>query len=112
MAKTYIRLEETLRQQDAYSIGRTVVALELLALVAVLAFADLEEHWDIPVKLAIGLPATLLGMFLYRRSQLWGRILIGGGGLALLVFIAWLSPLLAVLVGIIYFIVLCLSLVA
>jgi len=108
----YIRFEEKLRSQDAYSIARAVLALEVLALVVILAFANLDEHWDIPVKLAFGLLVTLLGIFLYRRSQLWGRILIGGGGVALLVFIAWLSPLLAVFVGTVYFIAVCLSLVA
>jgi hypothetical protein len=110
---TYIRLEQKLRNQDAPGIGRAFVALEIVALLITLIFADIDSNPELPLRLVAGIPITLLGMFLYNRlSSFWGRALICIGGAPLLFFLAWLSPLLALIAAIIYVLAVCVSVVA
>lgn len=112
MFDRYIRVEEKVLGQEARTVARILLAIQLAG--APLLFLLGNGGGDIirGVVMLIGVPVIIAGVRLLPRSPLWGKLTIGAGGIGTVVFLGAVEPFLGAVALIVYVIVLLVSLVA
>jgi hypothetical protein len=79
----YIRLESQILGQKTANVALTRLAVELVGATVLLAAGN--SDW---IYLVLGAAGVIAGMWLHKRSQLWGKTLIGAGGFPIVMVVA------------------------
>ena len=112
MIVRYIRLEEMLLGQEARSVARVLLAVQLAGAPLLFVFGNGGGDIVRGIVMLIGVPVIVAGVRLLPRSPLWGKLTIGAGGVGTVVFLGAIEPFLGAVALIVYVLVLLISLVA
>jgi hypothetical protein len=93
----YIHLESQILGQNTANVALTLLVVELVGAAILLAAGN--SDW---IYLVLGAAGVIAGMWLHKRSQLWGKTLIGAGGFPVVLALAGIFWPLAFLLMVVY----------
>jgi hypothetical protein len=103
----YIHLESQILGQKTANVALTLLAVELVGAAILLAAGN--SDW---IYLVLGAAGVTAGMWLHKRSQPWGKTLIGAGGFPVVLAVAGIFWPLAFLLLVVYALAVFISLAA
>jgi len=112
MIERCISLEKELLGQEARSVARVLLAIQLLGAPFLLVLGNGASDIVRGVVMLIGGAEIVVGLRRLPRAPVSGKLLIGAGGIGTIAFLGAIEPLLGAVALIVYVIVLLISLVA
>ena len=112
MIDRYISLETKLLGQEARTVARTLLAIQLAGAPLLFILGNGSSDIVRGVVMLIGAAAIVVGVRRLPRAPISGKLLIGAGGIGTIVFLHAIEPFLGAVALIVYVIVLLISLVA